>query len=345
MRWAVLVSVLLGWTMATARPAAADEVPTVRAVMFWDKSCPNCEAVLNDILPPIEARFGGRFKLVLAEVSSVEASDKYFAAIDHFQLPQERQGVPMLVIGDQVLLGREEIAQRLAAEIERGLAAGGVDYPPALALTPADIAALDRYSRAAWTTAHPTDPVANALALTVLAFMLVAVVAALVLVWRAWRRATALDAPVTSARVSVWVAILALAGLAVAGYLSYVKLTGSDTVCPIGRCEAVQHSAYATLAGVPVSVLGLLTYAAILVLWLWSRMGGGRTATLLLAGVSLFGTVFSAYLTYLEPFVIQAVCVWCLASAILITVIMLLSVRAAVAGAAGAGGAPATVPA
>jgi uncharacterized membrane protein len=132
------------------------------------------------------------------------------------------------------------------------------------------------------------------------------------------------------------VPVLAVAGALVAGYLTYVKFTDSDTVCPIGRCEAVQHSAYASLVGVPVSLLGLLTYVVILALWWWGRRSQGRAAILLLAAVSVFGTAFSAYLTFLEPFVIQAVCMWCLASAVLISVIMVLSVRSAV-GVAGAG--------
>jgi uncharacterized membrane protein len=116
--------------------------------------------------------------------------------------------------------------------------------------------------------------------------------------------------------------------MVVAGYLSYVKLVNSSAICPIGSCNAVQHSQWAQLLGVPVAYLGFLSYAGVLALWLWGAVGSGPLSRLASIGVfamAIVGTLFSIYLTFLEPFVIKEVCVWCLASAVLMTLILLVS--------------------
>jgi len=345
-RCSALLTVVAGLAaVVLASPAAADEGPKVRAVLFWDSSCPNCETVINDVLPVIQARYGSQLEIVRGEISWLKAFDTYMLAIDHFGIPQERQGVPLLVIGDQVLLGADEIAERLEPAIEQGLANGGVDLLPALTLTEEDVQTLQSESAATITAnasggAPPDtsttveDPVATSAALAVLLFIVVALAYALATVWRAASAGTAVGRPAHASGAPAWVALLSVAGLFVAGYLSYVKLAGSGTICPIGHCEAVQHSAYAALLGIPVAYLGLLTYVVLVGLWLVARHGRGRwrgMGVLGIAGVSLFGTVFSAYLTYLEIAVIQAVCIWCLASAVIMALILIVAVPAAIA--------------
>ncbi len=125
--------------------------------------------------------------------------------------------------------------------------------------------------------------------------------------------------------------ILALIGLGVAGYLAYVETRQVAAVCgPVGDCNAVQASPYARLFGVlPIGVLGALGYVALLAAWLWGRYGRGRLAELAPLAVfalALFGVLFSLYLTYLEPFVIRAVCAWCLTSAVIMTLLLLLAI-------------------
>ena len=112
-------------------------------------------------------------------------------------------------------------------------------------------------------------------------------------------------------------AALSVLGLAVAGYLTYVHYAELSPICAGGGagCERVQNSSYAEFAGVPVAVLGLAGYALILgSLWIPGETGRVAGAVLALAG---FG--FSAYLTWLELFEIDAICQWCVVSAVLMT--------------------------
>jgi len=122
---------------------------------------------------------------------------------------------------------------------------------------------------------------------------------------------------------------LALLGCGVAAYLAYVETANVSAVCgPVGDCNTVQQSTYARLFGVlPIGVLGLLGYIAILTAWFIRRFGRGRLVdltALVLLGITTFGTLFSIYLTFLEPFVIGATCAWCLSSAIIMTLLFWL---------------------
>lgn len=123
--------------------------------------------------------------------------------------------------------------------------------------------------------------------------------------------------------------VLTLAGIGIAGYLSYVKLFGLKPYCAdLGDCDAVQSSPYAELFGIPVAILGLGAYLALLALW-WAKQtnwrGLGQLARTGFFFVSLVGVLFSAYLTYLEIWVIRAICPWCVASAIVLTLLFVLS--------------------
>jgi uncharacterized membrane protein len=126
------------------------------------------------------------------------------------------------------------------------------------------------------------------------------------------------------------VPVLCLAGLGVAAYLAVVEITHTEAVCgPVGDCNTVQSSQYAQILGIPVAVLGLVNYAAVLALWAVSRLSAGRWAELAGRGLLLltvFGVFFSIYLTLLEIFVIHAVCAWCLTSAAITTVLMVIVV-------------------
>jgi len=120
-------------------------------------------------------------------------------------------------------------------------------------------------------------------------------------------------------------------GLLVAFYMSYVEVGQMEAVCgAVGDCNAVQSSPYASILGLPIGVLGLLGYGLILLAWAISLGQGSaaRYAQTALLALALFGVGFSAYLTFLEPFVIGASCAWCLTSALVMLAILWLAAPA-----------------
>jgi uncharacterized membrane protein len=124
-------------------------------------------------------------------------------------------------------------------------------------------------------------------------------------------------------RLGVAIAVVAALGVGVAGYLAYVHYAGVHAFCVAGGggCEKVQTSAYAKLAGVPVALLGLIAYLALIAsLTLPGENGRFAGAIIAIAG---FG--FSAYLTYREIFTIKAICQWCVASAVLMGALAVLT--------------------
>jgi uncharacterized membrane protein len=118
--------------------------------------------------------------------------------------------------------------------------------------------------------------------------------------------------------------VLTAIGLGVASYLTYVHYAGIKPACTAGEsCTKVQTSIYSELAGVPVALIGLLGYIAILGSLLVPESETSRFATV---AMTLIGFGFSTYLTYRELFSIHAICEWCASSAGIMTVLMCLSV-------------------
>ena len=120
------------------------------------------------------------------------------------------------------------------------------------------------------------------------------------------------DLGLSDRRLRLAIVGLALAGIAIAGYLSWERLSGGTVACPIGGggCKTVQESSYSELAGIPVAYLGVATYVLLLGLALWDS----EQARAVLASVALAGLAFAVYLLVIMAVVIDAYCSWCLAS-------------------------------
>jgi uncharacterized membrane protein len=345
--------------LAAQRLPAESEKPVVCAVMFWTDTCGHCKYVRENVLPPLQAQYGEQFELLSIQLVSSADVDRLYATAAAFGIPDAQVGVPFLLIGDQALIGSDQVEERLPGLIESYLAAGGVDFPRTAALE----GLLPTEEPAGAAAAAPAqgagERIGFILANAILVGMAAATVYVVFVLTRAGRKVALLRSagqadvpdPVTiqqkaragkkrssrarrssPALAGLAIPILAIAGMGVAAYLAYVETQAVPALCgPIGDCNAVQSSPYARLFGVlPVGELGLIGYTAILGAWFLGRFGGkrlARYASIAVLGVALAGTLFSIYLTFLEPYVIKAVCAWCLSSAVVITVLLLLSAR------------------
>jgi uncharacterized membrane protein/thiol-disulfide isomerase/thioredoxin len=348
------IAVLLTFMASTfyALSAGAQEAK-VRAVLFYSPTCPHCQKVITQDLPPLLERYGAQLQILAIDTTQPGGSDLFRSAMTYFDVPQDRYFVPALVAGDTLLVGSAEIPDRFPTIVEEGLAAGGIDWPaipglqdainslsPEPEVEPSPVQSTQQSSptptlgsgsgdTAPTTEMNPhaaglsmwerfqLDPIANGVALAILIGMLIVVGIAIF-------RWIYQPAQSGSASLSWLVPALSLLGVGVAAYLTYVETTNTLAVCgPVGDCNAVQGSSYARVFGVlPVGLFGLAGYVVILAVSIFAVRAEGRgaaRATVVVFGLALFGTLFSIYLTFIEPFVIGATCAWCLASAVLIT--------------------------
>jgi len=125
------------------------------------------------------------------------------------------------------------------------------------------------------------------------------------------------------------VAALALAGIFVSLYLTLYKLgIIGELSCSIGSCETVNTSKWSRFLGLPVAAWGLLFYIdvfAISLIGTFPRFEDERVISIVLVAEAAVGVLFSAWLTYLELAVIQAICIWCVTSAVIVTLILVVS--------------------
>jgi uncharacterized membrane protein len=122
--------------------------------------------------------------------------------------------------------------------------------------------------------------------------------------------------------------VLAGLGLLDSVYLVWVKYTGAYALCgPIGNCESVNSSQYSEIFGIPIALLGAGAYAVIIVLLLMENRGQvwAEFGPMIVFGMSLIGVLYSIYLTYIEIAILNAICPYCVISAIILVVLLILS--------------------
>jgi uncharacterized membrane protein len=341
---ATLLLVLLLILFASPVQAQAPQ-PVVHAVMFWMAGCPHCEDVIANVLPPLREKYGTQFDLFMIEVKGQQDVDALYRVAESYNISKKETGVPFLIIGDQVLIGSDEVRAQLPVLIDDYLTRGGVDFPANSILadllpTPVPASTLTSNLPAATQTAPLpkaefgpiTETRSNGftLATIVMIFMIAVSLYALfgLLTGKLYLQAAWMNNSIPLA---------AVVGLFVAAYLTYVETQSVQAFCgPVGDCNVVQSSSYARIWGIlPVGVLGAFGYIAILAAWWIGRLrlikwGWLSTyAPIALYGMALFGTMFSIYLTYLEIYVIEAVCIWCISSAIIITLLLWFSLNSA----------------
>ena len=367
-----LISFVLIWTTAIQQVYARDDV--VNAVLFYSPNCGHCQKVIQEDLPPLLDQYGAKINIIGINVTVQQGQDLYQSAVQKFKIPEDKLGVPCLIVGNTILVGSLEIPQQFPGIIESGLAQGGIPLPeipgleealagseqssqsstdsgesqsssqiPQASLTAEILAQAPQASsdndpqeqsvvgadietglsadQPSLINRFNSDFAGNLTAVIVL----IGMVGSVVSVGINYRKSTK---PIGSTWPEWIIPVLAVLGLGIAIYLSYIEVTKTEAICgPVGNCNAVQQSSYASLFGVlPVGVLGALGYLWILALWLLQMYGPvnwRKSLSIILWGSALAGVLFSIYLTFLEPFVIGASCAWCLTSAVIITLIFL----------------------
>jgi len=307
-------------------PASPPSNAVVRMILFSTLDCNACELTVRQAISPLQETYAGQLEFRMVDVVTAQDVDYLYQVAAQFGVAQEYVDLPLVIIGEHILID-QEIAAKLPALIEEYLAQGGVDFaslPPRrdATITPAP----------ATLSAEIVAPAAIrsngfTLAIVIIALMAAALIYSII----AFTLGKAFSLPAWSDWL---IPVLIVTGIGVAGYLSYVETQSVEAMCgPVGDCNTVQQSRYAKLFGVlPIGVFGLLGYPGLLTAWLARRFAPKleKPAAIGFWGMAFFAVIFSLYLTYLEPFVIKAVCLWCLSSSVIATLLLLLGTPPAI---------------
>jgi uncharacterized membrane protein len=358
----VITSAVFPYSVQAAGPSQT--TPVVHAVLFYSPTCVYCHQVMENTLPPLMEKYQDRLVILQVNIYAESGRKAYQNYIAHFNIAEKERGVPAMVVGENVMIGAGQIPEQLPLLIEAGLAQGGVDWPDLDGIQEAIADGAAFYFTTGSESNKPTEPEVEIMPIseeslqteereeplfimrfrndipgnTVAVIVLIGMLGSVVLVGYHFIKLTHLDDLKGGLLGFAWprwaIPALVAAGLGIAGYLTYVEINNVQAICgPIGKCNEVQSSPYATLWGVlPVGVFGLLGYFGILAAWVGWQFAPSSLrgySALAMWGMALVGTLFSIYLTFLEPFVIGATCAWCIASAIIITLLFFASTRPA----------------
>lgn len=328
----LLLLMLAGfWGCFVLVNSAMAKSPTVYAALFYSPTCSHCAKLDREFLVALQEKYGDKLVIVRVNVVSALGSELYEKALERFKVGEERIGVPALIIGNAFLMGTREIPEKFPSLIDRALREGGTDMPDfpglyQLYFEQRNVDLKHLSTGQVMMYKFRQDTLANSISVLILAVMIVSLIAGVLIPFSIIR-----SPKVLAAIPYGIIPFLVMIGLAAAVYLSYVEVSETRAFCgPVGNCNAVQNSPYAKLFGVlPIPVFGMIGYTAILAVWLLQRFGPAslnRVSHLTLWGMGIVGVLFSSYLTFLEPFVIGATCAFCLASAVVITMIFWVSI-------------------
>ena len=327
----LIISILLtGFAFTQPANAQSDSQPQVKGVLFYSPSCSHCHYIISEYFPEFFANYTNNEVLIVGVDGTTESGiEMFYEAIDKYHI--DTAAFPTLIVGDTVMIGSGEIPDMLPGIVEEGLATGGIDFPN----LPLFLASLEQSDINGETTpsVSETPPLTiaekfqndlkgNIIATIWLVVMIISVILILQQV---------ITGGIKIKAFPTWLIIaFFVIELGVAGYLSFVELTSTDAVCgPVGDCQSVQTSPYAYLFGViPIGVIGVAGCLALIFAYTMYKVGPEKLRYLAAQafwGFSLFGVLFSIYLTTLEPFVIGATCMWCVSSAVLMTLIFYAS--------------------
>jgi thiol-disulfide isomerase/thioredoxin len=126
----IILALLAGITAAAQ--------PVVRALFFYSPNCPHCHLVIDEFLPPLYEKYGDQLEIAFIDISSPTNYQGLLMLEAAYGIESSQAGVPVMFIGDYVLMGSIEIPEKLEGIVQEYLAKGSVDYPALARLAPAE---------------------------------------------------------------------------------------------------------------------------------------------------------------------------------------------------------------
>jgi uncharacterized membrane protein len=330
----IVLVIALAIMMSLMWSAAAFATQTkAHAVLFFSPRCPHCSTLLKGYLASVAQRYDGTVAIAAVNTDYEQGAALLKATLRYYEMTDRKQGVPAIAIGGSLLLGDKEIRARFDSLLREGIDRGGVAWPDIPGLSKA----LERSGlEKAWvaeqdgiSAAQDVDALAasgRAVSATAVGGLVLISLCASVVVRSL--RLRLVYARISRRARAVGLIITVVAGCAVAGYLAISEVARTDVLCPLGDCSVVQASEYSHLFGVSTALIGVLGFATIGIAFLCSRLQSrrvsrwGRAVLIVSASVAVGASMI---LTAIEVFVIEAVCGWCMTSALLAAVALVLT--------------------
>ena len=329
----LILLVTITWVAPTAAVATGSTDWSVKAVLLYTSDCRECDDLLDTYVPGLMELHGEGLEIAGIDVEQAEGAALYQAAVQEYGLPPQWSDTPVVLVGRRSISGLLAIGTALGDELEKLATDPDATRWPSLSGLEERLpqAIQDVQSRTAQSGPLPQIPeersmldrklsrqIGFALGWAVLIGMIASIGFSVNRVWHPVRR------PDVSA---FWIVATLVAGIGVSAYTAYTSLADVVPLCgPVGDCVTVQQSEHARIAGVPMGVLGLVGYGAIFVSWLiaLNRSPHGSGWHWVPWGIALISVLFSLRLTLLSLFVIGATCIWCLGSAVAVSLLLLL---------------------
>ncbi|MFZ4802906.1 MAG: hypothetical protein ACOYLR_13390, partial [Chlorobium sp.] len=230
-RWIPLLLILaVTWGCFFAVKSAMAKDHIVYAALFYSPTCSHCAKLEREFLPTIEGKYGNKLVIVRLNVISAAGNKMYEKALERFKITENRIGVPTLIIGETFLVGTVEIPEKLPELIDAAISKGGLDLPEIpglyeqfLVQSNIKLEKLSTWQFMAYK--FKQDPLANGIAVSVLLIMIFSLIAALIITL------SSVNVPKALTILPGWIIPpLALTGLAIAVYLSYVEVSETRAV-------------------------------------------------------------------------------------------------------------------
>ena len=344
------LTILLLLFPVPAIPALASSVspapgPNLAGILFFKTDCVECLEVINEIIPTALDNSSSDRSILAVNNSLPDGGQLFLEFLMTRKIPPNAT-LPIFITQNEIWSGKEEISRNLNNLLRSQHDFFPPDHFPSKNLV-ANLLSPNpnqRYSTAFLITKntrpkqqnwldyfysnYQKDPVGNGTAVIVLLGMIFS----LAYIFKLF-----ISRPADSqfALPSLY-PVLCLIAMGIAIYLFMSGLMESELSCgPVGECNTVQQSKYAKLFGIiPVSLLGMFAYAACIVFWLAARFDVWSQKKLFVVSAwacSVIAVCFFVYLTFLEPFVIGATCIWCVTSATITTITALVATKPALA--------------
>ena len=317
----LVISAGILWGIPTPATAQTEQAPLIKVLVFYSPTCQHCFDVFNKIIDPLRNAYKDEVEFVTVDVTGKIGREQYRNIIEQYEILPARQAIPMLVVNDHVLVGDMEISLGLPRLIEAGLSSGDETELNSSGIVDPEERGKDQ---------NPTINVIPQLPLGWLVLFSLVASTLYVFIQIISSRAGLLRPTLRlnrSFRTCIFVGLCGV-GFIISLYLTYLDINELNPNCAtVSVCSLSEEIDYSTIAGIPISLLGIINYTVTGLMWISTRQGSLRMSKLsgaLLLTLLVSAALVSIILTGIELLVLNTTSTWRLGSGMVVALLCFL---------------------